>query len=87
MQEESKGTLTKCVQAGKGGDSAQIENNPGLFAAEQTWPTEDELSKPVRKLSAASEEMVDKEQGVNMSNVIGSYKTGGKEIKGKEDLA
>lgn len=60
--EEAKdeGTLKKCVQAANGanGDSDQIENNPGLFAAEQTWPTEDEMNLPKqRKLSAASDEM------------------------------
>jgi hypothetical protein len=54
--EESKDTLKKCIQSGAvTGDSDQIENNPGLFAAEQTWPTEDEL-QPKRKVS---EEMVD----------------------------
>lgn len=26
-------------------DSDQIENNPGLFCAEQTWPTNEELKQ------------------------------------------
>jgi hypothetical protein len=59
LKEESKdaGTMKNCVQSGNvaKGDSDQIENNPGLFAAEQTWPTEDEMKQ--RKLSLQEEEM------------------------------
>ena len=50
-------TGIKCVQQAKTmGDEARdddtIENNPGAFAAEQTWPTEAEISEAKqRKLS------------------------------------
>ena len=92
--EESKdaGTLKKCVQTvtGAEGDDDQIENNPGLFAAEQTWPTEDEINnKQQRKLSAASEEMMaEAESEVDMAKVIGSYKTktGGKDASNLAEL-
>ena len=47
-QVKDETTGRKCVQVGadKGEyarDDDKIENNPGLFAAEKTWPTEDEL--------------------------------------------
>ena len=56
------GTGLKCVQIGKdGGDDARdedtIENNPGAFAAEQTWPTEAEIRDAAkRKLSEADDD-------------------------------
>ena len=42
-------TGAKCVQIGKDkGEDARdddtIENNPGAFAAEQTWPTDAEIT-------------------------------------------
>jgi hypothetical protein len=40
-------------------DDPSIENNPGLFAAEQTWPTQEELKKPLRKGSLDHENMQD----------------------------
>ena len=58
--EESKdqNTKVKCVATGTSkGDQARdedtIENNPGAFAAEQTWPTEAEMRDAAakRKLS------------------------------------
>ena len=46
VKDESTGI--KCVQIAKtSGEEARdddaIENNPGAFAAEQTWPTEAEM--------------------------------------------
>ena len=78
MKEESKdpNTGTKCVQAGAAlgehaRDSDQIENNPGLFAAEQTWPTEDEMSKARQRKLSDAEEMQEMDTGeLN----IGSFK-------------
>ena len=68
MVEESKDkvTGTKCVQSGsqKEADSDQIENNPGLFAAEQTWPTEEEMNQArKRKLSGNEEGMQEMDTG------------------------
>lgn len=55
-KEENKNTKTKCVQSGSSKrDSDQIENNPGMFAAEQTWPTEAELKNKQRKMSLDEE--------------------------------
>lgn len=41
-------TKTRCIQVGQADgpdkrDDNRVENDPGLFAAEQTWPTQDEL--------------------------------------------
>ena len=60
-------TKIKCVQkAGTAGDDARdddrIENNPGAFAAEQTWPTETEIKSAQRKLSG-QDEMVEMDTG------------------------
>ena len=51
-------TKAKCAQFwdAKKADNATIENNPGMFAAEQTWPTMEEM-KPQRKGSFNDEEM------------------------------
>jgi hypothetical protein len=45
MKEVDPVTGKKCVQTIIGGkrDDSTVENNPGMFAAEQTWPTEDEM--------------------------------------------
>lgn len=52
-------TQAKCVQTkAKDVDDGQIENNPGLFAAEQTWPTMDELKRPQRKGSLEEEDQM-----------------------------
>jgi len=40
-------------------DDPTVENNPGLFAAEQTWPTQDELKKQPRKGSFDHDQMQD----------------------------
>jgi hypothetical protein len=37
-------------------DSDQIENNPGAFAAEQTWPTEDEMQAAKRSRKTEKED-------------------------------
>lgn len=51
-------------------DDGQIENNPGLFAAEQTWPTNDELKRPKRKGSLdQQDEMVDMDHQMDMSQI------------------
>lgn len=57
-------TKSKCVQSASAGgrDDPSIENNPGLFAAEQTWPTKEELKKPLRKGSLDHDQMMDIEQ-------------------------
>lgn len=51
-------TGLKCVQVGtdsgnQARDDNRVENDPGLFAAEKTWPTEDEMKAAAsqRKLS------------------------------------
>ena len=62
-------TGVKCVQAAKTtGDDARdddtVENNPGAFAAEQTWPTEAEMrSAAQRKGSLDQDEMVEMDTG------------------------
>lgn len=47
QQKVDPATQKKCVQSAieKERDSIQTENNPGLFAAEQTWPTKEELQR------------------------------------------
>jgi len=69
--EETKDSTTKskCVAQGavKGEharDEDTIENNPGAFAAEQTWPTETEMRDAAskRKLSG-HDEMVEMDTG------------------------
>ena len=56
-------TKTKCVQSVKLNerDDDRIENNPGLFAAEQTWPTEAEMKRG-RKMSLQEDQMEEMEQ-------------------------
>ena len=70
MKEETKdeNTGTKCVQAGvnvgeHARDSDQVENNPGLFAAEQTWPTEDEMNQAKQRKISDAEEMQEMDTG------------------------
>ena len=67
MKEVDSTTNTKCVQATKQRDDSRIENNPGLFAAEQTWPTPEEISRG-RKGSHAGEEMGEVEP-VDLSHI------------------
>lgn len=57
-------TGIECIQAGneKDGDdnkrdNANIENNPGMFAAEQTWPTEDEINEASKTRKESMSEM------------------------------
>lgn len=37
-------------------DPHQIENNPGMFAAEQTWPTEEEMKQAQKQRANSLEE-------------------------------
>jgi hypothetical protein len=63
-------TQKRCVQTitDKERDNGDIENNPGLFAAEQTWPTNEELKRSKRKGSLdEQEEMVDMDHDVDLS--------------------
>ena len=48
MKEIDPLTGKKCVQSvvENKRDDPRVENNPGMFAAEQTWPTEEEMKKP-----------------------------------------
>jgi len=56
-------------------------NDPGLFAAEQTWPTNDELKRPNRKGSMEEQEaMVDMDHEIDMSQI--KPKTQGDELSG-----
>jgi len=55
-------TQKQCIQTitNQIRDDGQIENNPGFFAAEQTWPTNDELKRANRKGSLdQQDEMVE----------------------------
>lgn len=68
-------TGIKCVQtAAESGDNARdddaIENNPGAFAAEQTWPTEAEIRDAAKRKLSGQDEMVEMDMG---ENAIGSF--------------
>lgn len=66
-------TKSKCAQFwnGKNADNSQIENNPGMFAAEQTWPTMEEMKQPPRKGSFNDEAMQDVDhEPMDFSNII-----------------
>jgi len=83
---KDKATGIKCVQQGKGEgadarDDCTIENDPGAFAAEQTWPTEQEIKNAKRKLSG-QDEMVEMDTGDQPA--IGGFKI---EKKNGDDLA
>lgn len=57
-QEVDAQTGTKCVQSNQADrDDFVIENNPGLFSAEQTWPTEDELKRNRKEKLAEDDAM------------------------------
>lgn len=49
---DGSSTASKAIQQStlKDRDADQVENNPGAFCAEQTWPTEDEI-KAAKKLT------------------------------------
>lgn len=78
--EESKDAQTgaKCVMSNALGakvDDSTIVNDPGMFAAEQTWPTEDEMKGAKRKLSEVDQ---DEMQEMETEPVqLGAFKTGG----------
>lgn len=59
-------------------DDNAIENNPGAFAAEQTWPTDAEIKEAAKRKLSGQDEMEDMDTGVDMN--IGSFK-----IKPKEE--
>lgn len=73
-------TGKKCVQSvvGNNRDDPKIENNPGMFAAEQTWPTEEEIKRP-RKGSLNQDEMteLDSEQ-LDVAKIKPAVKDDGK---------
>lgn len=65
---KDEATGTKCVQKGhEKGDNARdddtIENDPGAFAAEQTWPTEAELKAAAQRKLSGQEEMEEMDMG------------------------
>ena len=71
-------TGTKCVQTAKtSGDDARdddtIENNPGAFAAEQTWPTDAEIREAAQRKLSGQDEMVEMDTDVKG---IGSFDIG-----------
>ena len=71
-------TGAKCVQTAKtSGDDARdddtIENNPGAFAAEQTWPTDAEIREAAQRKLSGQDEMVEMDTDVKG---IGSFDIG-----------
>ena len=65
---KDKSTGAKCVQVGKSeGDQARdedlIENDPGAFAAEQTWPTDSEIREAAQRKVSGQDEMVEIDTG------------------------
>lgn len=65
---KDEATGKKCIQAGadKGEyarDDDKIENNPGMFAAEQTWPTEEEIKGAAQRKLSGHDEMQEMETG------------------------
>ena len=68
-------TGIKCVQNAKtSGDDARdndtIENDPGAFAAEQTWPTDTEIREAAQRKLSGQDEMVEMDTG---ANILGSF--------------
>ena len=53
-------------------DDDAIENNPGAFAAEQTWPTETEIKNAVRRKLTDQDEMIEIDTGAPVN--IGGFK-------------
>ena len=94
---EVKDTATgvKCVQSGKAQgedarDDDKIENNPGAFAAEQTWPTEAEIRNAQQRRGSEADEqdqMVEMDTGEPVN--IGGFNVPKKEAgpAGEGDLA
>jgi len=46
-------------------DDDTIENNPGAFAAEQTWPTDAEIKEANQRKLSGQDEMVEMDTGAN----------------------
>jgi hypothetical protein len=62
-----------------------VENNPGMFAAEQTWPTEEEMKKP-RKRSLNHDEMEELEsEQLDITKIKPAIKDSGKQLAGLFD--
>ena len=63
-------------------DDPRVENNPGMFAAEQTWPTEEEMKKP-RKGSLNHDEMTELEsEQLDITKIKPAIKDTGKQLAG-----
>ena len=80
-------TGKKCVQSvvGNNRDDHRIENNPGMFAAEQTWPTEEEMKRP-RKGSLNHDEMTELEsEQLDVAKIKPAIKDDGKQLAGLFD--
>lgn len=79
---KDKTTKTKCVQTAQSSgqearDDDQVENDPGAFAAEQTWPTDAEIRNAAQRKLSGQDEMVEMDTGEQL-------KIGGFEVKGKD---
>ena len=75
-------TKVKCVQQGKSSgeearDDDQIENDPGAFAAEQTWPTDAEIENARQRKLSEQDEMVEMDTGEQLK--IGAFNVNKKE--------
>lgn len=79
-------TKRKCVQTVDGSkedarDDDTIENNPGAFAAEQTWPTDAEIREAAQRKLSGQDEMVEMDTG---SNTFGNFEVGKSILKNKQ---
>jgi hypothetical protein len=67
-------------------DQEQCENKPSLFAAEQTWPTEEEMKEAQRRRRVSEEEGEQMDTINTESSKVGGFHEAGKKDKTLEEM-
>lgn len=57
MTDASTGKAVQVIEKAQERDNDQIENDPGMFSAEQTWPTQEEMDKAKKRANSGEMDM------------------------------